>query len=66
MKLGLVTKLYKKNTTASKIFDDDIMSKNCDVIVIFPIYGQFGAIGKLDSGCIVCVCTYMPNLKFLP
>ena len=26
------------------------MSKNCDVIVIFPIYGQFGAIRKSDSG----------------
>ena len=30
------------------------MSVNCDVIVIFLIYCQFGAIPKLDSGCIVC------------
>ena len=30
------------------------MSANCDVIVIFPIYGQFGAMRKLDSGRIVC------------
>ena len=30
------------------------MSKNCVVIVIFPIYDQFGAIWKLDSGRIVC------------
>ena len=30
------------------------MSENCDVIVIFLIYGQFGAIRKLDSGRIVC------------
>ena len=30
------------------------MSKSRDVIVIFPIYGQFGATQKLDSGCIVC------------
>ena len=30
------------------------MSASCDVIVIFPIYGQFGAIQKLDSGRIVC------------
>ena len=29
------------------------MSKNCDVIAIFPIYGQFGAIRKLDYGGIV-------------
>ena len=26
------------------------MSAHCDVIVIFPIYGQFGAIRKPDSG----------------
>ena len=25
------------------------MSENCDAIVIFPIYGQFGAIQKLNS-----------------
>ena len=30
------------------------MLANCDVIVFFPIYGQFGAILKPDSGCIVC------------
>ena len=30
------------------------MSANCDVIVIFPIYGQFGAIPKPNSGHIVC------------
>ena len=28
------------------------MLANCD-IVIFPIYGQFGAMRKLDSGCMV-------------
>ena len=30
------------------------MSANCDVIVVFPIYDQFGAIWKPDSGRIVC------------
>ena len=30
------------------------MSENCDAIVIFPIYGQFGAICKADSERIVC------------
>ena len=44
MKLGPVTKLDKRNKTTSKKFDDDVMSENCDVIVIFSIYGQFGAI----------------------
>ena len=30
-----------------KKFDDGVMPANCDVIVIFSVYGQFGAIGKL-------------------
>ena len=29
------------------------MSENCDVIASFPIYGQFRAIWKADSGRIV-------------
>ena len=54
MKLGPVTKLDKRNKTTSKKFDDEVISENCGVIAIFPIYGQFGAIRKPDSGCIVC------------
>ena len=50
----LVTKFEKKNKTTSKRFDDDVMSTSCGVIVIFPIYGQFGAIRKPDSGRLVC------------
>ena len=38
----------------SNKFGDDLMSGNCDVIVIFSIYGQFRAIPKPDSGCRVC------------
>ena len=53
VKLGPVTKLDKRNKTTSKKFDDDVISKSCDVISIFPIYGQFGAIWKPDSRCIV-------------
>ena len=37
MKFGSVTNLDKKNKTTSKKFDDDVMSENCEVIVIFPI-----------------------------
>ena len=44
MKLGPVTKLDKRNKTSKKKKDDDVMSANCDVIVIFLIYGQSGAI----------------------
>ena len=44
MKLGPETKLEKKNKTTSKNVHDDVMSKNCDVIAILPIYVQFGTI----------------------
>ena len=30
------------------------MSANCNIILIFPIYGQFGAICKPDSGSMGC------------
>ena len=49
MKLGPVTKLDKRNKTTSKNFSNDVMLENCDAIVIFTIYGQFGAMRKLDS-----------------
>ena len=49
MKFGAVTKLDKRNKTASKKVDDNVISVNCDVIVIFPTYGQFGAIWKQGS-----------------
>ena len=41
------------------------MSENCDVIVIFPIYGQFGAIRKPDSGRIVCKTYVFINSNLL-
>ena len=50
MKLGPVTKLDKRNKATSKRFYNDVMWENCDVVVIFLIYGQFGAIQKPDSG----------------
>ena len=50
MKLGPVTKLDKRNTTTSKKIDVDVISENCDIIVTFRIFGQFGAVQKPDSG----------------
>ena len=44
IKLGPVTKLDKRKKTPSKTFDNNFMSENCDVIVIFSIYGQLRAI----------------------
>ena len=54
MKLGPVTNLTretrqcqkKKKKKKKKKIDDAVMPANCDVIVIFSVYGQFEAIGK--------------------
>ena len=54
MNLGPVIKLDKRNKGTSKKCDNDVTSANCDVIVIFSIYGQFGAIQKPDSRGTVC------------
>ena len=65
MKLGPVTKLDKRNKTTSKKFDVDVMSENCDVIVIFWIFGQFGAIRRLDFGYRVCKSYVFSNKNLL-
>ena len=65
MEPGPVTKLDKKNKTTSKKFDDDVMSTDCDVIVIFPIYDQFGRIRKPESGRIVCKTYIFINSNLL-
>ena len=65
MKPGPVTKLDKSNKTTSKKFDIDVMSKNCDVIVIFWIFGQFGAIRRPDSGHRVCKSYVFSNSNLL-
>ena len=65
MKLGPVTKLDKRNKTTSKKFDVDVMSENCDVIVIFRIFGQFGAVRRLDSGHRVCKSYVFSNGNLL-
>ena len=49
MELGAVTKFGKRDRTTPKKIDDDVISANYEFIVFFPIYGQFGAICKLDS-----------------
>ena len=65
MKLGPETKPVTRNKTISKNFDNDVMSENCDIIVIFLIYGQFGAIRKPDSGRIVCKTYIFINSNLL-
>ena len=41
------------------------MSENCDVIVNFLIYGQFGGIGKPNSGLIICKTYVFVNSNLL-
>ena len=41
------------------------MSVNCDVIVFFPIYDQFGAIQKPNSERIVCKTYIFINTNLL-
>ena len=64
MKLGPVTKLDKRNKTTSKKFDVDVMSENCDVIVIFRIFGQFGAVWRPYSGYRVYRSYVLSNSNF--
>ena len=40
------------------------MTARCDVIVIFSIYGQSGAIRKPDSGHIVCKLIFSLEITF--
>ena len=65
MKLGPVTKPDKKSKTRPKKFDDDVISENCDVIVIFWIYGRFGAIQRPNSRRKVCKTYIFINSNLL-
>ena len=49
MKFGPVTKLERNKKTFKKL-----ILANYDVIVIFPIFSEFGVMQKPDSGQIVC------------
>ena len=62
MKRGLVTKLDKKNKATSKKLT---MMPCQQIIAIFPIYNQFGAICSPDSGRIVCKTYICTNNNFL-
>ena len=65
MKLETVTKVDKRNKTTQKI-ENGVTSTNYDVIVIFPIYGQFGAIRKPDFGHIACKIYIFINSNLVP
>ena len=48
MKFGPVNKSNKKNKATLKKLDNDVVSENCDFIVIFVIYGEFRTIQNGD------------------
>ena len=65
MNFGPVTKIYERNKTILKEFDDNVILKNYDVIMFFSIYGQSEAIQKLDSGRIICRTLIFINSNLL-
>ena len=65
MKLGPVNKLYKTNKATLKRFGNDVMLADCDVIIIFPIYGPLGAIQKPDCGHVICKTYIFINSNFI-
>ena len=49
----------------SRKIDNDAVLASSDVIVIFPSYGQFGAIWRPDSGRMVCKTYIFINSNLL-
>ena len=66
MKLEPVTKHGKRNKRTSEKFNYNVLPENCDIVVIFSISGQFGAIRKPDSGRIVSKTYFFINNKLSP
>ena len=56
MKPGPVTILDKRNKTTSRKIDHDVMSENYDLVVIFRISGQFGAVLIPDTESVKIMC----------
>ena len=65
MKLGPVTKHDKANTATLKKLDNDVISENCEVIVIFSSNYQFEEIQKPGSGNMVCKTYIFINSNLL-
>ena len=65
MKLGPVAKLDKRNKTASKKIDVEVMLRNCDTIDILLIFGQFDAVWRPNSRHRVCKSYVFSNSNLL-
>ena len=57
--------LTRETNKRQKKFDVDVVSENCDIIVIFWIFGQFGAVWRPDSGFRVCKSYVSDNNNLL-
>ena len=66
MKLGPVTKLDKRNTATSKKIDDDVMSKNGEVIVFFRFMANLQSCGSRipDAWSKKLKCSLITNFYF--
>ena len=71
MKLEPVTKPGETNAATTKILNDGLILTDCNVIIIFLVYGQFGANQKPHSRPLFCktytllivTCYLTVNLK---
>ena len=66
MKLGPVTKLDKKNTATSKKYEDNIMSVNCDFIILyfFQFMANFQPSGSRIPGALSKKFTFSLIITF--
>ena len=63
MKLGPAIKVDKRSNGDVKKFNDYVISENCDVILLFPIYGQFAAIWKPNLHFSLTITFYLTKTE---
>ena len=66
MKLKAVTKFDKRNNATLKKLNNDVMSVNWDVVVVFLIYGEFPAVWKPSSESMAWKTYIFINSNLLP
>ena len=57
--------MTRETKELQKNISDGVMLENCDIIAIFRIFGQFGAVRRRDSGHRVFKCYVFSNSNFL-
>ena len=66
MNLAPVTKIDKRNTAASKIFDDDVMSINCDILLFFQFMVNLEQTGSQIPDVCSVKLTFSLRVTFYP